>query len=229
MFGILNQMKLNVNNFDVAIFDIDGTMVDNMNYHLLAWQHFCQNYNIELTKEEFQKKLSGHKNEEYFDILFKKSISEDLKLKLAEEKEEIYRSLYKPYIKEVNGLKKLLGFLKSHHIICAIATTSPLENRQLILDELNVAEYFSLVLGEEDTTKGKPDPEIYLKVAEKLKAKRNRCIVFEDSPAGVKSAKRAGMQVVALLTTHTEEQLNTADCFINDFLDIDFVGSSSKN
>lgn len=215
-------MKLSQSNFDAAIFDIDGTMVDNMSYHLKAWQEFCKRYGIKLTKDKFRKKLSGRKNEEYFDILFNQNISDAQKQKLADEKETLYRKIYKPHLKEIIGLRNLLKKLKGFGIVCAVATTAPLKNRWLILNGLSLSPYFSLVLGEENVNKGKPNPEIFLKVAKNLKVNPDRCIVFEDSPVGIEAAKKANMYTVALLTTHNREELKGAGTFIKDFSEIEF-------
>ena len=76
-----------------------------------------------------------------------------------------------------------------------------------------------VVVGEE-VKKGKPDPEIYLITAEKLNIEPEKCLVFEDSPPGVESAKRAGMKVIGILTTHSKEELNKADLVINNFSEL---------
>jgi beta-phosphoglucomutase len=90
----------------------------------------------------------------------------------------------------------------------AIATTAPKKNWEFVLKALDIKEnIFSAILGDEDIKKGKPDPEIYLKTAKKLKVRPKECLVFEDSPVGVEAAKNAGMTVIGMLTKHTKEEL----------------------
>ena len=139
---------------------------------------------------------------------------------MAKEKEILYRKLYRPHLKEIKGLTSLLNKLKSLKIKCAVATTAPLENRRFILNQLSLTPDFDLVLGEEGVDHGKPNPDIYLKAAEKLKVKPTRCIVFEDSLAGIEAARKAGAFVVALLTSHKKEDLKSADVWIKEFSEI---------
>ena len=141
----------------------------------------------------------------------------------AEKKEQLYRELYAPHIQEVRGLTEILQLLKSHNKKIAIATTAPKKNRDFGLEALGMSDIFSVVLGEEDITRGKPHPEIYLETAKRLGVTPDRCLVFEDSPPGVASGKSAGMTVVGLLTTHSEEELKDANYQVRDFTAVKFT------
>ncbi|HEX8974540.1 MAG TPA: HAD family phosphatase [Patescibacteria group bacterium] len=207
--------------FKAVIFDMDGTMIDNMSFHRSAWKEFCSRKGIELTDEDFKKKIAGFNNKQIFENIFERQLPKDEIDELADRKESVYRELYAPHIVEVSGLKDILKIISELGIKQAIATTAVRLNRKFTLDALGIEKYFSVIVGDEDVEKGKPHPEIYLKTAEKLDVKPEECLVFEDSHAGVAAAKAAGMQVVAVLTSHTREELNGADYFIRNFSEIE--------
>lgn len=212
-------MILSLKNIKAVIFDMDGTMVNNAFYHELAWKQFLKENKINLSQKEYFEKISGKRNDQTLKIFFPKITSEEI-IKYSEEKENIYRKLYSPYICEVKGLRDIITKLSQKGIKLAVSTTAPKENRDLVLKKLNLFNVFDLILGEEDVTYGKPDPEIYEKTAKMLDVKPEECIVFEDSPVGVQSAKKAGMRVIGVLTTYTSEQLSIADFVVDDYTDV---------
>ncbi|MDE1851565.1 MAG: HAD family phosphatase [Candidatus Micrarchaeota archaeon] len=195
-------------------------MVDNMSFHKEAWKEFCIRHGLSLTDEEFRQKISGKKNNDIFELVFNKQLSKDEVGIFTEEKEGIYRGLYLPYISEIKGLSNTISILKGKGMRLAVATTAPKKNRELVLSALKLDGKFDLVLGDENVSKGKPDPEIYLTAAKELKMNPNKCLVFEDTPPGVQAGKRAGMKVVGILSTHSREELNGADYLVNDYLEI---------
>ena len=213
-------MKINLQNFSAVIFDMDGTMVDNMPYHERAWHLFLDKYHLTVPQKLFKQLYSGKKNTFILPNLFKKELTPSQIKKYSLEKEKLYHQLYSVQIKPIAGLIKILDYLKSHHFLLAVATTAPKPNRELVFRQLNIKNYFKIILGDEDVTKGKPDPEIYLKTAQKLSVDPKQCLVFEDSPAGVTAASLAGMTVAAILTSHTKKELPNADYFFKDFQQI---------
>ena len=137
------------------------------------------------------------------------------------EKEEIYRKMYKADIAPITGLQDFLEELYKHKIAMAIATSGIQVNIDFMFDHVPIKKYFEKIVNSGDVSKGKPDPEIFLKAAEVLHVPAENCIVFEDSMAGVQAGKSAGMKVVALTTTHTLEELKKADLVIKDYGEID--------
>ncbi len=216
-------MKLDLNQFEAVIFDMDGTMVDNTPFHKKAWIEFCRRHGIDLTEEEFHEKISGKRNDAILEFLFGRKVEGQEYIELDEQKESIYRELYLPHLKEVPGLKEFLKKLASEEFKIGVATTSPYKNRTLVLETLELHKFFAVIVGGEDTRHGKPHPEIYLTAAGKLGVNPKKCLAFEDTPSGVKSAKSAGMTVVGVLTAHTKEELNEADYFIKDFTEIEII------
>lgn len=217
------RIQINLNEFDAAIFDMDGTMINNMNYHKKAWMEFARRYGLDLTEEEFHGKFSGKKNDQIFQMVFNKELTKEEIFNYTEEKEGIYRELYAPEIKEVPGLFEALRVLMDNNKKLAIATTASRKNREFGLRALRLTETFPVILGDEDVTKGKPDPEIYLETAKRLGVEPARCLVFEDTPSGVQAGKNAGMTVIGIMTTHSKEELNAADYWVNDFTPVKFT------
>lgn len=215
--------KIDLSKYKAAIFDMDGTMINNMPYHQKAWQAFLKKHDINLTEDEFKHKISGKKNDQIFEIVFGQKLSADNLLKYTEEKEQLYREIYKSDIEEVTGLKATVDILRQNEIKLAIATTAPKKNRDFGLEELGLVNTFTTILGDEHVTIGKPHPEIYLSTARQLGVTPNECIVFEDTPSGIASGKDAGMTVVGILTSHTPEELKRADFIVNDFAHIEFA------
>ncbi len=218
-----NKVDIKLSDFDAAIFDMDGTMINNMEYHKKAWKEFAKRHGLDLTDEEFKEKLSGKKNDQIFNIIFGEELTAEEIAQYTDEKESIYRELYAADIEPVPGLHDVLTTLQSAGKKLAVATTAPKDNRDFGFKALGLKNTFSVILGDEHVTKGKPHPEIYLEAAKMLGIDPNRCIVFEDSPPGIQSGKEAGMKVISILTTHTKEDNKNADYFVQDFRQLKFI------
>ena len=216
------NVKLSRQDIEAIIFDMDGTMVANMEVHREAWRDFFIRHGKDVSAEDLHQ-LSGKKNDEILKSIFGSRLTDTELSQLADEKEALYRERYKGYVQEVSGLKKLLIHLQDMGIKLAVATSAPMKNRELVLQELQLTQTFKVIVGDEDIVHGKPDPEIYIHTASLLDVDPARCVVFEDSPSGVASAKAAGMRVVAVLTSHEKSELHHADYFVDDFAQIRFM------
>lgn len=200
-----------------VIFDMDGVIIKNSEYHRSAWNKFCEKYGISLTEDERKNYLYGTINKTALEYMFKKSLSKEETKRYSDEKEEIYRALYKPNIKLTDNLKEFLELLKRNHIITAIATSADKTNVDFIMESTEIREYFKEIVDADQIQRGKPDPEIYLKAAERINKKPTECIVIEDSISGVKSGKNANMKVMAITNTHSADELREADLIIDNF------------
>jgi HAD superfamily hydrolase (TIGR01509 family) len=129
----------------------------------------------------------------------------------------MFRALYKDVIKPLSGLDNFLKELEDRSIPKAIGTSAPRSNVDFVLEHTHLRKYFTTILDQSDVEHGKPNPEIYLKVAERLGFPPQQCIVFEDSLSGVESAQRAGAKVVGVTTTHSQQELAHTDLVIADF------------
>ncbi|MBN2349022.1 MAG: HAD family phosphatase [Bacteroidales bacterium] len=208
---------------DIAVvFDMDGVIVDNHDFHCEAWLRFCENHNIPQTREDFNQHFGGT-NREVLKLMFGEQISNDRINQLSEEKESIYRTLYSDHIKTVKGLEEFLKTLKLNNIPSAIATSAPIKNVEFVLEQTGLVEYFNTIIHEGLVYKSKPDPEVFLKAAFALHMEPSDCIAIEDSVRGIRSAKSAGMRVIALTTTNTSEKLTEADLVINNFTQLNMA------
>ena len=190
-----------------VIFDMDGVIVNNHHYHYKAFQAFCKKYNFPLTENYYKENFNGRVMAEIVEIIFNEKLSREDVLKYEEEKEKMYRELYAPDIKPVDGLTDFLKELKDNGIPTAIATSAPTKNVEFTMKHTGVDKYIDVIVDSSGVTKGKPDPEIYLKAARLINMPPENCLVFEDAILGIKAGKGAGMKVIALATTHAKEEL----------------------
>lgn len=218
-----NQKKklLRLQGIKAALFDMDGTMINNITYHRKAWDEFIKQFGISITYKDFKSKTSGKLNKEIIPSILGMELDDKKIKQLIDEKERIYRKLYAPHVKAIEGLYTLIYQLKAKQIKIAITTTAVKENRQFILKALGLTNVFEAIVGEEHFTKGKPDPDIFLTGAKKLGVEPKQCIVFDDVPLGIEAARRAGMKSIGLLTSHTESELKDANIIIEDFSQLD--------
>jgi beta-phosphoglucomutase len=208
-------MKVNA-----AIFDLDGTLIDNNSYHLQSWLQYLKDMNREMSEEEYKANVNGRTNKDVIEYIFNRKMDDQEALKYAHEKEAIYRQIYAPYIKPVPGLLELLEKLRSLSIPMAIATSGIQVNIDFLFEHIPIRSYFNVIVNSAHITRGKPDPEIYIKTAQLLNIPPSECLVFEDAVVGINSAKAAGMKVVGVLTTHTAGELSGADVLIKDFTEM---------
>jgi beta-phosphoglucomutase family hydrolase len=193
------------------IFDMDGTIVDNMAYHTASWVEFFRRRGRDIDEHEFFLRTAGRQGHEIMREYIRADLSDAECAALNAEKEEVYRELYQPHRKTVAGFDALVTEAKSAGIVLAVATSAPIENIVFTLDGLNIRRYFDAVVGAADVKRGKPEPDVFLKAAEACGTAPENCVVFEDAPLGVEAARRAGMPAVALTTTLPAEAFEGFD------------------
>lgn len=202
-----------------VIFDMDGVIVDNMEYHKRAWAIFLEKHAPDIELEEFSRHF-GKVNRDLLKIVFKREITAEEESRFGEEKETIYREIYADHIVPLSGLLDFLDSLKENSVKTAVATAAPRVNMDFVFEKTGLRKYFDVLIDATEVTRGKPDPEIYLKAAQRLGCLPDSCLVFEDSFPGVQAARRAGMKVVVLATSHPAESLKGAERVIKDFTEI---------
>ena len=190
----------------VLIFDMDGVIVDNHKWHLEAWIEFGRRHGLKTTPEEFSASF-GSTNHLIMNSLFDGKITEEDILAFGREKEALFRALYRPFIKPVDGLPAFLQYAREKGIPIALATSAPAENVKFTLEATGLEGYFDLITDSSMVSRGKPDPQVYLLTAAKLGVSPSDCIVFEDSVPGIQSATKAGMRVIGVATTHKSAEL----------------------
>jgi len=209
-------------NAKAIIFDMDGTLVDNIPYHEESWIVFLKEYGIIIEPENFSAQNHGTLDEMIIRF-FGNDISKERIHELGLAKERAYQDLYRKNLKGIDGLTLFLKKLKQNHIKTGLATMGIPASIDFILDGLNIKGYFDEITGGIEVIKGKPDPDIFLKTVEKLKVDVKDTIAVEDSMGGVKAAKDAGLKVVGITTTHSEAELMDNGCtfIIHDYTEVD--------
>lgn len=217
--------------FEAVIFDLDGTILTNEDEYGEAFRRVLKSLGVD-TKEEYPHE-GGIGVEENWPKLIKKHDIKTNKSKgeLADQTQREYFSL----IKEVDlqeGFEEFAGDLKAAGIKMALATSNTWNVAEKILDVLKIEKYFDVVVTGEEVDRKKPSPDIFLKAADKLNVVPSKCVVFEDSAAGVKAAKNANMRVVGMARSKEHAlELKEADLVVDDFqeflkqVDIDYEGN----
>lgn len=204
------------------IFDMDGTLVDNMRFHGAAWQAMLAENGIEADAHEFLSKTAGKTNREIIPNFFKDTTEERL-LELGLRKETIYRELFLPERKAIEGAIEFLTEAQKLGVKMAVATAAPVANMEFILDGLDLRRFFDAITTAADVSNGKPNPEIFLKSAEKLGVEPKNCLVFEDAINGFEAANRAGMKSIGIATVNSIEamlKLASVVAAYDDFTDV---------
>jgi len=213
-------MGIDLKGFNGFIFDMDGVIVDNYLYHIDAWGEFCKRHGFNIEVEDFTRKYFGKNNTDILQALFGKSLSITEIDMLGEEKEAIYRELYQPYIKPLDGLVDFMKELRIQGGKIAIASSAPQSNINFVVEKTCIKEYIDVSVNGNMVRLGKPNPDIFLKAAELLRIQPGKCLVFEDSFSGIQAAINAGMQVVALATTHKKEEHDPTITIISNFKEL---------
>ncbi|WP_040628468.1 HAD family hydrolase [Mucilaginibacter paludis] len=204
-----------------VIFDMDGVIIDSNPLITKAWKEFFRMYDIDLTDEQLNHYVFGRISTDTLNLVFNKPISTDEMLGYQKQIEGLVRSRYREDGLIVPGFKNFVELLIAHQIPVAIATSSPAESVAIVLDMAGATSYFTVITDSSQVQHSKPHPQIYLKTAAKLGIPPVDCCVFEDSFSGIQSAKNAGMKVIGISTTHTQEELSgLADAVIPDFTHI---------
>lgn len=203
---------------------MDGTLVNNIRYHEESWILFLNQHGIDMEPENFAAQNHGTMDEMIIRF-FGNDLPESRVKELGLKKEEAYQNLYRPHIREVNGLTLFLQKLNQDKIKTGLATMGIPTSIDFILQSLKIRDYFHAITGGIEVAKGKPNPEIFLKTLEKLNVNSKDTIAVEDSAGGIKAAKDAGMKVVGIATTHSKEELMDFGCcrVINDYSEIEII------
>lgn len=202
------------------IFDMDGTIVDNMAFHTKSWITFFERRGHAIDADAFFRATAGRQGGEIIRSHFGEHLLDDEVATLNHEKEAVYRELYAPHRKAVEGFEDLIADAKSQGIALAVGTAAPPANVEFTLDGLDLRRHFDAIVGATDVARGKPHPDVFLEAAKRCGAEPADCIVFEDAPLGVEAARRAGMRAVVLTTTLPAEAFAEFDnviTIVSDF------------
>jgi beta-phosphoglucomutase family hydrolase len=203
------------------LWDMDGVLVDSAAPHYESWREVFAARDVSYTETQF-KAFFGTRDD-YIIRRLMGPLPDSVVEEIADEKERRYRELIQGKVRVFPGVIPLLKVMKKGGFKIALGTSAPMENVEAVATQMGLHEYFDAVVSGEDVTEGKPSPEIYLSAAAKVGARPDRCVVFEDSPQGVESAKRAGMKCVAITNSHPAEALKAADRVVESLEQMDLI------
>jgi len=197
-----------------VVFDMDGVLFDSMPYHADAWAAVFADVGINITREDIYK-IEGSNNIGVIKLIFEKAgripKAEDFS-KLSEKKKEIFLKINR--VKVFNGIYDCIDLLKNKCLLGVVSGSDKSVVKELI--ERCFPDTFSVIVTGSDIKEGKPSPEPYLKAVETLKVRKDECIVVENAPLGVESAKRAGLYCIAIPTYVDQGLLKKADIILPD-------------
>lgn len=204
-----------------VIFDWDGVIIDSSRTHEASWELLAEEISKSLPEGHFKKGF-GKKN----DVIIPEILgwSDDPKTirALGQRKEEFYRELLKstpPIL--LPGAVDLLKNLKEVRIPAVVGSSSERLNIEMVIDILNLGDYFQDIVSSEDVHLGKPHPDVFLKAAAKINRLPQQCVVFEDAVHGIEAGLAGGMKVIAVATTHPHKALAAATWVVDYLTDVD--------
>ncbi|MBX2876943.1 MAG: beta-phosphoglucomutase [Saprospiraceae bacterium] len=210
-----------------CIFDLDGVIVDTAKYHFIAWRQLANKLGFDFTKE-YNEKLKGISRMDSLNLILSwgdVQKSDEEKVALATEKNEVYRS----YILQMDkseilpGVLPFLNDLRAQGIKMAIGSAS--KNAPTIIQQLDLAEYFPVIIDGSKVERSKPDPEVFLKAAAELQVQPSESIVFEDAEAGIEAAIAGGFYPVGV---GDPSVLDQASVVIDGFVGLELEGLSAR-
>src|ERR1700761_7326356 len=181
------------------IFDLNGTMINDMPYHTKAWQNLLNNQlGGNFSWDEVKPQMYG-KNQEVLVRMFGPGKFTDEEMDtLSLEKERRYQEEFLPNLKLLPGLSEFLEKAYQQDIPMAIGSAAIPYNIDFVLDNLNIRHYFKAIVSADDVVFSKPNAETFLKAATLLNVEPTECLVFEDVPKGAEAAQNAGMKAIVL-------------------------------
>jgi beta-phosphoglucomutase len=194
-----------------VLWDVDGTLVDTAELHFQAWAALAREIGKPFTRADFAATF-GWRNPEIIPKLFGKEYDAKQIDLLGDHKEDLYRAEAAKGVALLPGVRSLLDAVTAAGGRQAIGSSAPRRNIDMLLRMTATTPSFATIVSMEDTSRGKPDPEVFLLGAEKLGVSPDRCIVLEDAPVGIQAAKAGGMRAVGVTFVghHSVETLQAA-------------------
>ncbi len=193
--------------FKALLFDIDGTLIDNMMIHHRAWQRKLRELGLDYSLERVKEEIHGV-NLEILERLFGERFTPAERTQIAREKEAAYREIFLPEFEAgiVPGTREFVTIAHRLDVPMAVGTAGPEENAFFAIDNLGIREQLGHIVHSGMVSRGKPDPEVFQQAADGIGVDLADCIIFEDSVTGARAANNAGCPVVVLTTTHSREE-----------------------
>jgi beta-phosphoglucomutase family hydrolase len=202
------------------IFDMDGVIVDNTPIQARAFQLLFRDLNLTADANDLLRRFNGMPATEILEQLFDEPQPPEELKKYADQREFLYRTLYWDERQPLAGLVEFLEAARAAGLKIGLGTGSATDTLSYILDHLDLRRFFDVVVGADEVDAGKPHPETYATVADKLGVAPENCLVFEDAILGEHAAYKAGMHCVAVLTNITATDFQAPLLAINDFTEV---------
>jgi beta-phosphoglucomutase family hydrolase len=202
-----------------VIFDMDGVLVDSNAFHRLAWRRVSAARRLPLSERDLRDQVFGWRTEEAIRLLWGTRRPAAEVARIAAEKERLFRDAIAARVRPLPGLRALIAWLTRRRVPIALASSAAPANVALVVRALNLERALSVRVLARDVRNAKPDPEIFLCAAARLRVAPADCVVIEDSRSGVTAAVRAGMRCVGITTTHRRAELRAlgAAIAVRDF------------
>jgi HAD superfamily hydrolase (TIGR01509 family) len=204
-------------NLEAVLWDMDGVLIDSRAAHFAAFRKVFEKYNVAVTNTDFAGAF-GMTNEQTVQLITGGNLDPEFVQKLSLEKDVYFREMIASRAILIDGVESWLAEFKRNGVRQAVASSGSTENIRLILKTLRLGDYFEATSSGEDCA-SKPDPIVFLRAAQDLNIIPAHCLVIEDAVVGVQAAVSAGMQCVAITTSHKREELSEAGLVIDRFTD----------
>lgn len=207
------------NKYKAFLFDLNGTLINDMHYHVTAWHTIVNEMGAGISVERMRTECYG-KNQEVLERIFPSRFLEAEKMSMGQRKEAQYRKDFEPMLELLPGLNQFVAAAQAKGIKMAIGSAAITPNIDFVLDGTDIRKYFTSIVSADDVEQSKPHPETFLKCAAQLNVLPAQCLVFEDTPKGVECAANAGMDCIVITTMHQPQEFesyNNIIGFIDDY------------
>jgi len=212
-----------------VIFDFDGVITDSEILHLRAFNKVLAQFNLEIDKKDYYTNYLGYSDADCFEQFIKDGLLDIDRRRiheLIEQKNQFFEALARSDGKTIEGVREFLNMLQRNNVPMAICSGALLTEIELLLEDADLRQFFSVIVSAEHVKKGKPHPDGFLLTLKKLNKgcdnpiKANQCIVVEDSLWGLQAAKAAGMHSIAVTNSYHAEQLALAEKIVAKLSDL---------
>lgn len=214
---------------DAMIFDFDGVVVDSEPIHLTAFQQVLRNAQMELTREDYYNKYLGFDDHDCIETVMQdqgRAVSQERISAMIAEKTVLVQQFMRESVRPLEGAVELLRAAYEAGVPLAVCSGALRAEIELACDSVGVRDFFRIIVSAEDVAHGKPDPQGYhlalarLQRVTDLALEPGRCLVVEDSPAGIDAARAAEMNVLAVTSSYPAESLIRADRIVDSLSEV---------
>jgi len=202
-----------------VIFDMDGVLIDSFEPHKRSWQQMARERGVKMTDEQFAATF-GRTSRDIIRRLWNEGVSDEQIRQMDDRKEALFRDLLREHLPAMPGALELIDDLTAHGFKLGVGSSGPPENVNLVVDGLGLKDRLTGIVTGMDVTRGKPDPQVFLLAAERMKIDPARCAVVEDAVHGITAARRAGMTAVALTGTAPRAAFAQADLVVDSLTEL---------